>query len=123
MDLLKAVLMIIPATILLTGCSSNNETTELKISNIQEGKVDLYHLNNDTLWVEDGKIIYLNSGSSSCPPIIDKATEKNNNYTLQEKDYKNDSCTDDLKQMGQIIERVDGKPIGENDNITVNHSH
>lgn len=64
---------------------------------------------------EDGKIIFRNAGSGSCPPVVEKAfyDRKTNSYTLELKKYHNKACTMDFRGLQQTISHTDGRKVNE----------
>lgn len=70
--------------------------------------------------VIDGKISYQNAGSSNCPPIIQKAVQKDDStIVLTMKNYANIQCADNLQAISQDISYGNNKQIHENTKIIV----
>ena len=62
--------------------------------------------------IVNGKIVYYNGGSSSCPPIVKKGfLDKDNVATLEIASYSGRMCTADYRMFSQEISRSDGKDI------------
>ena len=74
--------------------------------------------------VKDGKIIYSGAGSSSCRPVIDKASiDGQGIYVLQVKQFPgNTPCTMDLSIFMQTIAHKDGTPIPSDAKILIDRN-
>lgn len=118
------IIMIFLMIFILTSCKNTNkdekqmetkqQSTELLISEKQDVKI----YDKKFAAVVNGEIIYTNMGSSSCPPIIEKALINNNDtYELHIIDNTGKICTKDLKSLQQKITRTDGQKIPENAKI------
>lgn len=73
------------------------------------------NMNNFGANVEDGVIHWTYSGSSSCPPIIVKATfdDVMQTVTLIKANYSGRMCTADMNSVHQIISLPDSGKIPE----------
>lgn len=70
-------------------------------------------------FVDNGKVVYVNSGSSSCPPVIEKFEKiAKNSYQIHVKAYGNRACTMDMRPIMQTVEKSNGK-FTPRDNIII----
>lgn len=70
-------------------------------------------------FVQDGKIFYSNSGSSTCPPVIQKVKKvRQNHYKIFVKQYGKRACTMDMRPVSQIVEKEQGE-FSSNDVIEI----
>lgn len=118
------IIMIFLIIFTIASCKNNNneektmnekqQDTELLISEKKDVKI----YDKKFAAVINGEIIYTNMGSSSCPPIIEKALiNDNDTYELHIIDNTGKICTRDLKSLQQKITRADGQKIPENAKI------
>lgn len=72
--------------------------------------------------VINGKIEYINAGSSTCPPIIERVeyNSDDSSYTLYVKQY-NQVCTADLRGIKQFISYGDGTLISGSSTVRIIH--
>jgi len=87
----------------------NSKVFKIKRVDITEDKM----LPHNKAYIEDGKIVYVSRGSSSCPPIIENVEQTGNEIHLTTKDYTGMICTRDLSPVKQIITYDDGTIIPE----------
>lgn len=66
---------------------------------------------NTRAFINEGKIVYVSRGSSSCPPIVEKVKQVGNEIYLTTKDYTGMICTADLRPVMQTIEYSNGDAI------------
>lgn len=99
----------------------DSSVKELIIENAEpEGISDLNNKSN--LVLDNGEIHWYSAGSSSCPPVIEKAiytSEKE--IELTEASYGEFACTMDLRAVHQVIKHADGTPIDDRVKIKVNN--
>jgi len=71
--------------------------------------------------VIDGKIIYTNAGSGSCPPVLDEALydAESDTYLLKIKKYHNKPCTMDLRGLKQTVTRSDDEQVPQDAHIVI----
>lgn len=89
----------------------SSPSAEMNVSESEPANV----FNGREVIVEDGKIIFYNAGSGSCPPIVESANydRKTNSYTLELKKYHNKPCTMDFRGLQQTITHADGTRVNE----------
>lgn len=92
------------------------ETYDLEIETLNDSQTPQLAPNEDVPQFirQDGRIIYLSAGSSSCPPSLEDATmvrdeggEESVQLTLTEYD-KNTACTMDYAPFAQVVFDEDG---------------
>lgn len=84
-----------------------------------EGMIDL-GADGYKATVVDGKIVFDNGGSSSCPPLVAEAKRVEDTLvTLRIADYTDKMCTADFRPYQQIISTTDGTPLPEDTEVKV----
>ena len=70
--------------------------------------------------VQDGIIIYTNSGSSSCPPVIEKVKKAGKgHYKIYVQQYGKRACTMDMMPVSQIVKKASGKDFNQSDTVEI----
>lgn len=76
--------------------------------------------NTTSVWVQDGVIIYTNSGSSSCPPVIEKVKKVGRgHYEIYVQQYGKRACTMDMRPVSQIVKKASGKDFKQSDIVEI----
>lgn len=98
----------------------DSSAKELIIENAEpEGIID--RNNTMDLILVNGEVHWYSAGSSSCPPVIEKAVyTSEKEIELTEATYGKIACTMDLRAVHQVIKHADGTPIDDSVNVTAN---
>lgn len=99
----------------------NSVNGDAVILNVSEPSGSNHYQHEPIAKVVDGKIVYMNVGSSSCPPILDRAIydAEYDRYVLTVKSYKNQPCTKDIKALKQTVSQDGEQIIPENADIEI----
>lgn len=90
---------------------------QLIVSEYTEQSYDV----GESVEVVDGKIIYTNAGSGSCPLIVESAiyNPETSEYILTLRDYSGSMCTMDYRGIEQTISYADGTDIADHSTIII----
>lgn len=96
----------------------SNTHSEMKLQElvIENSESNQFNRNEGSkLKIEsDGYIHWYSAGSSTCPPVIEKAEyTSDKKIQLKGKTYNGTPCTMDLQPVHQIIKNFDGTPFAD----------